>query len=124
MWQDETFMREPMTMKVFRRMGLPAPREAHAKLYINNEYQGIYALVEPIDPAFGTRVLADPNGYLYEYHYLSPFFGEYLGEDYAPYKAILEAKSHELESDAAVYGPIRDLFREANGRMTPSGGRA
>lgn len=115
MWQDEALMKEVLTMKVFRRMNQPAPREAYAKLYINNEYQGLYAIVEPIDPAFAKRALSDSTGYLYEYHYRFPFFGEYLGDDYAPYKPIFEPQNHELESDAALYGPIRDFFRAANG---------
>lgn len=115
MWQDPALMKETLTMKVFRRMGQPAPREAYAKLFINNEFQGLYSLVEPIDTKFAARALGDSTGYLYEYHYRFPFFGEYLGDDFGPYKPIFEPQNHELESDSTLYGPIRDLFREANG---------
>jgi spore coat protein CotH len=44
--QDASLMRELIAMRMFRRMGLPAPREAPARLYINGEFYGAYTLVE------------------------------------------------------------------------------
>ena len=35
--QDPSMLHESVAMKLFARMGLPASREAHVKLYINNE---------------------------------------------------------------------------------------
>ena len=40
--QDASNMHERLSMLLFRRLGLPASREAHTKLYINNEYAGLY----------------------------------------------------------------------------------
>ena len=34
---------------VLRRMGQPASRESFCRLYINNEFQGLYAIVESVD---------------------------------------------------------------------------
>jgi spore coat protein CotH len=113
-WQDAALMRDQLAMAVFRRMGQPAPREAFCRLFINNSYQGVYSMVEPIDGAFAARAFSDPNGYLYEYHWISEFFGGYLGDALEPYKARFEPQTHELESDATHYLPIRDLFREIN----------
>ena len=42
------------------------------------------------------------------------FYGEFLGDDYAPYKLRFEAQTHRLESDYTLYAPIRELFREVN----------
>lgn len=114
-WQDASFVREMLSMSVYRRLGQIAPREAFAKLYINNEYQGLYAVVEEIDMSFVKRSLNETNGYLFEYNYVQPFFTEYLGDDFTPYKAMFQPKNHELEGDNVLYGPIRDLFREING---------
>ncbi|MBI2833799.1 MAG: CotH kinase family protein, partial [Acidobacteria bacterium] len=36
MLTDASLLRERLTMKMFARMGIPAPREAHARLYVNN----------------------------------------------------------------------------------------
>lgn len=113
-WQDASFMRESIAMSVYRRMGLPAPRESFAKVYINNDYQGVYALVEPIDALFTARTLSDSTGYLYEYRYVMPFFTEYLGDNVAAYKPLFQPQTHELEGDNVLYGPIRDMFREIN----------
>ena len=42
------------------------------------------------------------------------FYGDYLGDDLGEYKLRFQPQNHELESDAILYAPIRDLFREVN----------
>ena len=42
------------------------------------------------------------------------FYGDYLGDDLSEYKLRFQPQNHELESDAILYSPIRDLFREVN----------
>ena len=113
-WQDPSLMRESLAMALFRRLGQPAPREAFCRLYLNNVYQGVFQIVEPIDGAFASAAFSDPGGYLYEYEWTSVFNGEYLGDDLAPYKLRFKPQTHELEADTTLYTPIRDLFRELN----------
>lgn len=117
LWQDPGLIRDAMAMKVFRKMGQAAPRESFARLFINNEYQGLYAMVEPIDAKFLARALGDTDGYLFEYNWVDYFFGEYLGSAWAPYKARFGAQTRDKESDSALYGPIRQLFFEVNQPM-------
>jgi spore coat protein H len=112
--KDPSFIRERVSMAFIERMGQPAPREAFGRLYINGAYEGLYALVEVVDSAFLARQLGDGLGYLFEHKYLNGFFGEFLGDDYAPYKLRFEAQTHRLESDYTLYAPIRELFREVN----------
>ena len=50
--QDPSFLRERLSMLLFRRMGIAAPREAYARLYVNDEYSGLYSMVEAIDSQF------------------------------------------------------------------------
>ena len=38
--QDPSMLRERLSMAFFRRLGLPAPREAHARLFINDTSSG------------------------------------------------------------------------------------
>jgi len=113
-WQDASMMREALAMQVFRRLGEPAPRESFAKLYINNVYQGVYALVEPVDALFVQRAINESAGYLFEYRYVQPFYMGYLGDDLNAYKPMFQPETHVLEPDSLLYGPIRDLFREIN----------
>jgi spore coat protein CotH len=114
LWQDASMMREALAMKVFRRMGEAAPREAFCRVFLNNQYQGLYALVEEIDPDFAERETGQTGGYLYEFHWKFPFFGEDLGPGLDVYKTMFEPRSHELELDDQLYGPIRDLFHDLN----------
>src|SRR5262245_11506451 len=95
LWSDPTMIRERVTMAFFARLGQPAPRETFCRLFINNVLQGVYALIEDIEPAFAARTIDDGAGYLYEYHFVTPFHGEFLGEDPESSKVRFEARSHE-----------------------------
>ena len=112
--KDPSLIRERVSMAFIKRMGQPAPREALGRVYINGAYEGLYAIVEVVDSAFLTRELGDGLGYLFEHRYVDGFYGEFLGEDYAPYKLRFDAQTHRLESDYTLYAPIRELFREVN----------
>ncbi len=101
-------------MKIFRRMGESAPRESFCRLFLNNEYQGLYALVEEIDGDFVERETGEPGAHVFEYHWNYYFFGDDLGPDLALYKPLFEPRTHETESDEELYGPIRDLFHNVN----------
>jgi spore coat protein CotH len=115
LWQDDAMMREVLAMAVYRRMGQPAPRVSFCRLYINNVYQGMYAIVEEIDLLFVERTLGEREGYLFEYRWVTPYFMTDLGDDLDAYKPLFDPRSHERESDAALYGPIRDLFHDVDG---------
>ncbi len=64
-WQDGSFMHEALAMAFFARMGQPASRESFCRLYINNEFQGLYSIVESVDNAYLARNLGENTGYLY-----------------------------------------------------------
>ena len=112
--KDPSLLRERISMAFIKRMGQPAPRESFGRVYINGSYEGLYTLVEEVDSAFLARELGDGLGYLFEHKFIDGFYGEFLGEDYAPYKLRFAAKTHELEGDYTLYAPIRELFREVN----------
>ena len=112
LWQHGSFVAESTAMALFTRMGQPAPRESFCRLYINNVYHGLYAIVEAVDSDFVARTLNENAGYLFSYQLQERFLGEYLGDDLIEYKRRFQAQTHELESDAILYAPIRDLFRE------------
>lgn len=46
MVKDPTYMRETLSYDVFRASGIPAPRTGHARLWINDEYYGLYLNLE------------------------------------------------------------------------------
>lgn len=114
LWQDPALVREPLAMAVFARMGVPAPRESYARVYINGEYEGLYTIVEEVAPAFLTRVFGRDDGYLFEYKWLRPWYGEFLDEDAAAYAPLFEARTHERAPDEERLGAIRELTRAAS----------
>ena len=52
LWQDGSMMHERLAMSFFARMGQPASRESFCRLYINNEFQGLYVIVESVDNTY------------------------------------------------------------------------
>jgi hypothetical protein len=86
--QDPSSLRERVSMLFFARMGIPAPRELHAKLFVNSEYAGLYTVVEAVDRAFLMRVFGEDKGYLFDYDYdpaTPPYYMEYRGSDPSKY---------------------------------------
>ena len=54
--QDPSGIHETVTMRFLARLGIPAPREAHVRLYVKDQYIGLYAVVESIDKELLARV--------------------------------------------------------------------
>ena len=63
---DDSQMRDRLGYYFFREMGVPAPRAVHARLVINGEYSGVYALIEQIDGRFTRQNFDDGTGNLYK----------------------------------------------------------
>ena len=114
LWQDGSMMHERIAMAFFARMGQPASRQSFCRLYINNELQGLYVIVESVDNSYLDRTLGEHAGYLYSYQFQGAFHGEYLGEEFAPYKEKFQPQNHEKEGNSKLYLPIHDWFREVN----------
>lgn len=63
---DPSQMHERLGYWLFREMGISAPRSVHAKLNINGEYAGLFALTEQIDGRFVNYNFDDDEGNLYK----------------------------------------------------------
>ena len=111
---DPALIRERVSMALFSRLGQPAPRESFARVFINGAYEGVYAVVEPVDSAFIERAFGEKGGYLFERHFIQSYYGEDLGDNPAAYRIVFEPRTHELEADTVLYSPIQALFREVN----------
>lgn len=83
--QDPSMLRERIAMGLFRRAGVPAPRVAHTKLYVNGEYVGLYAIVESVDKGFLKRELAENDGWLYDYEWDREYWFDWRGDDPSAY---------------------------------------
>jgi hypothetical protein len=108
--QDPSQLHERVAMRVFAEIGLPAPREAHVRLYVNDDYAGVYSVVEAVDKVFLADRFGQDGGYLYEYD-SNPGDPPYRFEDRGPAPSAYSPTpfrpvTHELEPDAR---PIANL---------------
>jgi hypothetical protein len=107
--QDPSMLKERVVMRFFTEMGMPAPRVAHVRLFVNNAFAGLYTVVETIDKDFLERTLNENDGYLYEFKHTDPYGFEYLGSELEKYAEFFEPKTHEHDSMASLYRPIKEL---------------
>ena len=109
--QDPSYMRERLAMLFFRRLGIPAVREAHARLFINNQYAGLFTIVESPDTDYLRKSLGENTGRLYEYHFdnetvnagAAPFVFQFLGSNPNLYVPVpFQPQSHEDDPQGDV----------------------
>jgi len=118
--QDPSGIHETVAMAFNARLGIPAPREIHVRLYVSDVYAGVYAIVEAVDKNMLARVFGSigddtqNDGYLFEFKYQDDWRFSHLGSDLDPYKIRFEATTHESKSDEDKYRPIETLVRLVN----------
>ena len=67
---DPSLMRSKLSHDLFRKFGIAAARTSYTRLYINNEYRGIYLNVEQIDEKMASNYFdAQGDGNLYKCTY-------------------------------------------------------
>jgi spore coat protein CotH len=109
--QDASQMHERVAMTFFRKLGIPAPREVHTRLYINDQYAGAYTIVEYVDPIFTQQRFGESDGYLYAYEWVYWVF-QYLGPDTKKYSPLpFKPENHLVDFDP---GPIELMVRAVN----------
>lgn len=100
---DPSIIRSKICWDWFNDIGLIASQAAHAAVYINDEYYGLYISVEHIDDEFVDKRFTDPSGNLWKCLY--PASLNYRGpnpENYYPYQDAerpYELKTNEEEYD-------------------------
>ncbi|MSP15371.1 MAG: hypothetical protein EXR73_01950 [Myxococcales bacterium] len=64
--QDRTSQHERLAYWLYHQLGVPTPRAVTANVFVNDEYWGVYTLVEAIDRRFLDRWFPTNDGMLYE----------------------------------------------------------
>ena len=91
---------EPIITDILCDHGVTAHRCNYAKLYVNDEYRGVYVNVERIDESFLERHLPDPGGALFKVDEGGPGCNlQFLGDDPALYLKAFVAKSRSAKKD-------------------------
>lgn len=113
---DPAHVRELLTMQLYRQMDVPAPRVAPSALYLNEEYMGVYLMLEQIDDEFVDKRYGHEEGFLYKCSYGATLEdnGRIMNEDLYESKINEETDSKsELQSFVEVLnGASDETFQE------------
>ena len=111
--QDASMLKEILSMKLFQRAGIPVPREAQTRLYVNGEYKGVYTMIESVNNDFLDRVYGNHRGYLYKFQNLAePYNFEDRGTEIADYvPSPFEPQNHKTDPVPAT---IADMVQAMN----------
>jgi spore coat protein CotH len=100
--QDPALMRERLAFAVFEAMGIAAPQIAHARLTVNDEYWGVYTMVEPVSKPFLKERIGQESGNLFDFEYVNAWDFSYLGPDAGTYvPAPFQPQTNEDKLDAS-----------------------
>ena len=110
--EDPSNMCEWLSMKLYRKMGIPAPREAPAQVYINGQILGFYYIVEHLDETFLQRDFGESGGYLYEWQSANDYDFENLGTDPTLYSQFLDLKTSQATSDLQTFDNLVQVINQ------------
>ena len=95
---DPSIIRSKLSWDFYQKLGMSAPRAAHAAIFINGVYHGLYISVEHIDDEFLSKRFTDDSGNLWKC--LWPADLAYLGDDPDLYKLMSDDRRvYDLKSN-------------------------
>jgi spore coat protein H len=99
---DASMLRERLSFIVFEAMGIAAPRNAFARLSVNGQYWGLFALVEPVSKPFLEARLGEKSGTLYDYQWAYPYDFSWRGPGASGYvPEPFQPETNESKADVA-----------------------
>jgi len=100
--QDASMLREHLSFLVFEAMGIASPGNAFARLTVNGEYWGLFALVEPVSKPFLKARLGEESGTLFDYEWRYPYDFSWQGGEASAYVPLpFEPETNTGHSDVA-----------------------
>jgi len=114
--QDASLLRERLAYSVFEAMGHPAPQNAFCRLTVNDEYWGVYNIVESVSEPFLRQRFGEDRGTLYDYTYVDDYRFSVRGPDKRAYSPLpFEPKTNENTFDDA----LAEFVKAANDAPAP-----
>ena len=108
---DPAIIKDKIAYDMFRHHGIPSPRVAHVKIYIQDEYWGIYAIIEQIDKKYLKRNFADNDGNLWKNKDYSEL--EWLGTNPLSYSGF-ELQTNIEENDWTKFIDFIDFINNSS----------
>ena len=100
-FKDPSMLRDVMAYRLFRDLGIKAPRTSYAKVFLNDQYWGLYILVEQIDSEFLEDNFTNPDGNLYKCIDNTSMI--YQGNNWVNYEDEFELKTNEDINDNSLF---------------------
>ena len=95
---DVSILRTRTSNEILRQAQLPCSRTSYVKLFINNQYKGLYINVEHMDEEFlQKRFINDDTGNLFKCYYGSDL--TYHGTNASYYQSTYSLKTNETTND-------------------------
>lgn len=94
---DPGMQRDVLCYQMLNDLGVPSPRTAFAKVYLNGMYWGLYQMIEQVDKEFLQRNYDFDDGNLFKNKDWNNF--EYYGEDPNTYNRTYQLKTNEEQDD-------------------------
>jgi uncharacterized protein (TIGR03437 family) len=111
--EDPSNLHSWLAMELFRKMGIPAPRESFGVVTVNGTLLGFYTIVEHDDAAFVQRNYGESGGYLYEWENIGDFydFGN-LGANPQLYAPYLDLKTNQAAPDLQTFTNLVQVINQ------------
>ncbi len=107
---DVSILRSFLAQYLLRSSGLSAARTSFVKLFVNNEYKGLYINVEHIDDEFlDLRFPTEANGNLWKCYYGADL--SWWGSNPNAYQSVYELKTNK---DSADYSALLNFINVLN----------
>ncbi len=107
---DAAIVKDRIVYNMFRMHGVPGPRVAHARIFINETFWGVYALIEQIDKRYLKRNFSDNDGNLWKNKGYSEL--HWAGE--VPSNYPFELQTNEDEDDWSEFFAFVDFINNAS----------
>jgi hypothetical protein len=115
---DPGMMRDFLVYNVLRKAGVRAPRVSYCRLYLNDEYWGLYAVIEQVDKTFVEKNFADEGGTLIKNIGWSELHWD--GADIGPYLEDFQLKTNEQEDDWSNFLHFMDVLNNTSDEDFPA----
>ncbi len=109
---DPSFIRENISYKILRSLGIKAPRTSFAKVFIDTAYIGLYRIVEQIDNTFLDVNFGNHDGNLYKQQALGTagFSMGWEGVVQDIYYKSISLDNHQKENDWSGFIHFLDVL--------------
>ena len=109
---DPSMLRDKLAYGMLRQVGVSAPRVAYCHLYLNDEYWGLYEMVEQIDKTFLKNNFASDKGNLWKNQRWSEL--KWYGDDPNTYRDTFSLKTNETEDDWSAFIHFLDVVNNTS----------